>query len=910
MLVFAIPFVRTAAQTYLGDYTGHSVTGKTITVRASEASLRLAFYPDILRLDFLPSSAAVPDSSFAVIRDSTESVSFSSAESDSTIEFFSSSMRVLFQKYPLRASIYDPAGNFLLEEPATGGLASDGLQRTAHFVLGSFEHFYGTGERGIGLDLRGHAFDSYNTQVYGYGSALGTMNINIALLVSSRGYALFFDNTYPGRFDLGSSDPSRFSYRAAGGELTVYVIAGNTVAEQLERYTWLTGRQPLPPRWAFGYLQSKFGYQNESEARAAVQTMREKNIPCDAIVIDAYWFNQMGDLSWNSAAWPNPSGMMQDFLNDGIKTILITQTYFTEFSANYSEAVAGNFLATTTSGQPYLLPNWWSCNCNATLLDITSQPAREWFWSKHPPLFGAGIAGIWTDLGEPERHPSDMMHARGSTAKIHNIYNLLWAETIFGGFNELRSNQRLFNLTRSGFAGIQRYGVSTWSGDVAKTFNALSIQIPMLLNMGMSGIGYHNTDIGGFCCGFTTPELYVRWMQFGCFSPITRAHGAGPSVGGQDTEPWAFGSAAEQIVRKFLQLRYQLLPYNYSLARQNHERGIPLARPLFFDFPNNGALANSNQSYLWGEAFLVSPVVETEQTSKSVYLPDGNWFYYWDDRAYAGNQTVVVSTPLAIMPLFVKGGSIIPRLPVMEYSNERPLDTLILSIYPSPFGEARFSLYEDDGETLEYQTGSFAVTELLQTFMMTTDSSYFLLVSIGPTAGSYSGKPERRVYLGDIHGILAPPTGISNNGLALAERPSYEDLRGGRDGYFYDQARSIVFFQIDTNPDSSYDVIVENAVLSHRESGDPVPLVFRLEQNYPNPFNRSTTIPFTVHRSLFATLKVFDVLGREVATLVREALEPGSHVATWDGGGKPSGVYFYRLQAGEFVETKKLLLLR
>jgi alpha-glucosidase (family GH31 glycosyl hydrolase) len=912
-LILILPFIQATGQTYVGDYTGHTVAGKAISVHAGASSARFIFYQaDILRVDFLPAPGTVLDSSFVVTQDTTEMVSLFITETDSTLEIASPSINVRCSKYPLRVSYYDATGRLLLAEPVSGGLATDQSARVANFSLSPSEHFYGTGERGIGLDLRGLAFDSYNTQVYGYGSALSTMNINIPFLASTNGYALYFENTYKGRFNLGSIDPSTFSYRTLGGELSYYFIAASTTKDQLERYTWLTGRQPLPPRWAFGFLQSKFGYQTETAARSMVQTMRQKQIPCDAIILDLYWFDRMGDISWNLATFPTPFQMMTDFLTQGIKTVVITEPYVIINSSNFGEASFNRYLGTDASGQTYLLDNWWSCNCDAGLLDMTKPAARDWWWNKHPPFFGSQLAGIWTDLGEPERHPDDMMHHLGSTMKTHNIYNLVWAKTIFEGFNQFRSNQRLVNLTRSGYAGIQRYGVVPWSGDVAKNFSGLSVQLPMLLNMGMSGLGYHNSDIGGFCCGFTTPELYVRWMQYGTFCPITRAHGAGPAVGGQDTEPWAFGATAEDISRHYIQLRYQLLPYIYTFARENYETGTPLARPLFFDYPTDNTLYNHSSSYLWGDAILVSPVVQAGQTTKDVYLPQGRWVYYWDDQVYNGGQSINVATPLEIMPIFVKSGSIIPRQPIMNYTNERPLDTLMLSVYPSSIEDATFTLYEDDGQTLDYQSASFALTEFTQSLVVTS-SLTSMNIEIGAAQGTYTGKPQQRVYLTDVHGISASPTAVRKNGVLLPERFSYAELRAGGDGFFYDSASDILYIHTPTNADSSYQLLAENIVLSTLDDHKHIPAEFRLEQNYPNPFNPTTVIRYSIPGRTRVALRVYDILGQLVATLVDEVKEAGTYELSVDVtsiGAQSSGDYFYRLTTEQGSLTKKMIVTK
>jgi hypothetical protein len=398
-------------------------------------------------------------------------------------------------------------------------------------------------------------------------------------------------------------------------------------------------------------------------------------------------------------------------------------------------------------------------------------------------------------------------------------------------------------------------------------------------------------------------------MQFGTFCPVARAHGAGPAVGGQDTEPWVFGAAAEEICRDYIRFRYQLLPYLYTLARENHDTGMPLVRPLFFADPEDAALYDNSASYLLGDALLVSPVVQAGQTTKDVYLPSGSWVYLWDDRLYGGGGMVTVSTPLETMPVFVKRGSIIPRQPVMNYSDERPADTLMVSVYPSPVGAGGFTLYEDDGETLEYQSGSFARIPLTQ---QTTATGVLtsLSLSIGAAEGTYAGMPERRAYLADVHGIAGGPTAAFINGRPIAQRSSYEELREGGDGFFFDPSAGILYLQAGTVPDSAYVIVAEGLVLSAHIDESVTPDYHTLFQNYPNPFNSSTTIRYQLSTLSPISITIFDLLGRQVATLVNGKQEPGAYTVQWDAAGVPSGVYFYRLTTPSFSQTKKLLLLR
>ena len=796
------------AQVPPGNFTASRRTGATVTISAGPSSVSVSFYaPDLVRIDMLVSSGSRPDSSFAVIREASPSVPVSVGETDSTITVSSAALRIMCRKFPLRLAFYDSTGRELTREPSPGGMASHNGEKIARFTIRPDEHFYGTGERGTRLDRRGQAFDSYNTQTGGYSTPLPTMNINVPFIASTRGYAIYFDNTYRGRFDVGASDSTVLSYTAGDGVLTFYLMASPTLAGQIEHYTWLTGRQPLPPRWAFGFIQSKNRYRNESEARAIVDTLRRRSFPCDAIVLDLQWFARMGDLRWDTAAWRDPERMMSDFLGTGIKTILITEPYVVQTSVNFDAASRLGYLAMDSLGHTYMLDRWWSCGgCNASLFDMTNPAAREWWWEKHPPFLGKYVAGLWTDLGEPERHPADMRHFVGPAEKVHNIFDLLWAKTVFEGMSRFRPGQRVFNLTRSGFAGIQRYGVITWSGDVSRSFGGLQVQLPMLLNMGMSGLAYQNSDIGGYARNPTTAELYVRWMEFGVFSPVTRAHGAGESVHGAPTEPWRFGPEAEGICRELLMLRYRLLPYNYTMSFRNYESGLPIARPLIMMYPHDGRFADESSTYMWGEDILVSPVVNAGERTKRVNLPEGDWVNFWTDEVVHGGSSYEVAAPLGRIPLFVRSGSIIPMAPPMEYSDEKDLDTLTLSVYPGGGKPDSAFLYEDDGYTTAYQKGSFALTEFTQSISESKGRER-LSVAIGPSEGWFAGKLRNRTYDVEIHGAAREPSFVRLNGNAVLESARVD--RPGVPAYRFDRDLSRLEVSLPCITDSAYSLSIE-----------------------------------------------------------------------------------------------------
>ncbi len=814
LIVFG--FVTVSAQTYLGNFSKYTNEGKSVVIQTDSSAIRLTFYTnEIVRVDFLPSLQTKMDSSFVVIQNPEMDTKFTIYETDSALLIQTAVVKIRLQKYPTRISFIDSLGNILLSEPQPGGISYNQQTRTVRFTMDQNDHFYGTGERGTALDKRGQKFVSYNTQVGGYSEPLGTMNLNVPFVTTTNGYALYMDNTYKGEFDFGHSDSTVYTYSAAGGEISYYVIAASTIPEQLEKYTWLTGRQPLPPRWIFGFTQSKNRYANEQETRSIVQTMRDKEFPCDAIVLDLAWFKHMGDITWDETAWPNHEKMVNDFLSEGIKTIMITEPYIIQPSRNFVEADDNGFLAKDSTGKTQLLEKWWSCGgCNSSLLDLTNPKAQEWWWNMHPSAFGKNVAGIWTDLGEPEKHPETMIHYLGSTIKIHNIFNLLWAKVIFDGFNQLRPNERVVNLTRSGFAGIQRYGVLPWSGDVARSFGGLSVQLPMLLNMGMSGIGYHNSDLRGYARNPTTPELYIRWMQFGVFSPIARAHGAGENVKGSATEPWQFGKDAEKINREYLQLRYKLLPYIYSLAYQNYKTGLPLARPLFWLDESDPKLMNESSSYMWGDAFLVSPVVTAGQRTKEVYLPKGNWINFWNDVTVKGGRSITVSAPLDKMPIFVKAGSIIPMAPVMNYSDERELDTVTIHIYPDATNsnETSYTLYEDDGKTHEYQKGSFSLTTFTQRIIDSKSEQSLRIVST-QSQGEFNGKLKQRTYIFEIHNVVKRPSDVKYTNRLCEEKKTYAQFRRSANTFYHDPVLQRLFVQINTQIDNGIEITIPQIVL-------------------------------------------------------------------------------------------------
>ncbi len=653
----------------------------------------------------------------------------------------------------------------------------------------------------MSFDLRGRAFDSFNEQHGGYSCPPAwTMNVNVPFLISSKNYGIYFDDTYKARFDIDSARSSVLTYAAYGGELSYFLISDSNLAEVLSDYTWLTGRAPLLPKWSYGYIQSKFGYHDLEAAREMTHRMRNDGIPCDAFVLDLYWFKHMGDFAWDKTHWPDPAKITSEFLSQGFKTIVISEPYVMANSLNYDDGIRNGYFAKDSTGNYFAITNWWSSGRDAGVVDVTNPAARNWWYGKYLSIFNSGVTGLWTDLGEPERDYPGMQFYAGPDLKIHNIYNFMWAQLIFEGYNKSFPNRRLFNLTRSGYAGIQRFNAVNWSGDVSKTFGGLAVQLPFLLNMGMSGITYENSDIGGFGTGKTTPELYTRWMEFGTFCPVMRAHGY---EGDNQTEPWAFGPETENIIKKMIELRYSLSPYNYTVAHNAYVTGIPMARPLVMIYPDDPNVYNESSSYMWGDDFLVAPVTTSNQTVQSFYLPKGKWINYWNDVVYEGGDTISVPAPIDEIPLFVKAGSIIPMQPVPDFLDDHSSDTIMLAVYPDQNQNSRAVLYEDDGLSLDYQRGAFATTSFDQT-MESTDGSVSLTINIGASEGKYNGKSGHKLYICEIHRIEGPPGEVPSDNSPIPILESNHALDIHDSGWVYDRSSRILFVKISVGTDNAH----------------------------------------------------------------------------------------------------------
>lgn len=677
------------------------IKGKTISVQTNDGEYLFNYLNNkIIETSFVPRNEKFNSISHSKIM---ENGFFKNdiLENENEIKIATDNIKIVITKKPFQISYLNNENKLILSEK--NGYNKKDSTETIDFNLTPDEVLYGGGARVLGMNRRGNRLQLYNKAHYGYENKSELMNYTLPIVISSKKYMLHFDNAPIGYLDLDSKKNNTLTYETLSGRKTYQVIVGDTWEDLIANYTLLTGRQPLPPRWALGNFSSRFGYHSEAEARKTIQKFKDEKIPVDAIILDLYWFGKeikgtMGNLEVFRDSFPNFEKMIADFKEHGVKTITITEPFILTNSKKWEEAEAKKILATNNDNSP---ATWDFYFGNTGLIDVFKPEGKQWFWTIYKDLHNKGVSGIWGDLGEPEVFPSSANTFTGKADEVHNIYGHEWAKLIYEGYQKDFPTERPFILMRAGAAGSQRYGMIPWSGDVNRTWGGLSGQTEIALQMGMQGLGYMHSDLGGFAGDNLDDELYIRWLQYGVFNPIFRPH-AQEDV---PSEPVFRSNKAKALAKQAIELRYQLLPYNYNLAFENSQTGKPLMRPLFFEEENNEALLTKADGYLWGNDFLVYPVTETNQKTKEVYFPNtANWYDFYTEKKYQGGTTQTVELNENTIPTFVRGGSFIPMAKLVQTTDNYNLDQFDLHFYfDDSLTITSGQLFNDDG----YSTNTF-----------------------------------------------------------------------------------------------------------------------------------------------------------------------------------------------------------
>jgi alpha-D-xyloside xylohydrolase len=592
----------------------------------------------------------------------------------------------------------------------------------ATFASPDDEHYYGLGQNHEGfLDHRGHAVRCWNDYL-----ATAAPSTCVPFLVTNKGYGLVWDNPSKTTIEPGFNEQTRWTSQV-GDRVSFFVIAGASVDEIYAGYRLLTGPTHMLPKAAYGYIQCKQRYASQKEVLDVAEGYRDRHLPADVMVVDWFYYTKMGQMDLDPKYWPDPAAMNQKLHDMGFETMISVWPRFVPDDRYYDELLKKGWLIHEADGTPI---NGLPYDRAGSDIDTTNPDAAQWYWKTiYDNILSKGFDSLWADETEPDLPPNGAYFHVGPGTQFFNIYPLFHTAALYDGFRKDEPGKRALILSRDAYTGAQANGTIFWSSDIYPTWDTLKRQIPTGLDFAASGITYWSNDTGGWqylpaehhpahkplldpsdaranVGGYDDyPELYTRWFQYAAFLPIFRSHGSRPA-----NEVWSYGKQAEPILEKYLRLRYELMPYIYSLGYKTWLNGAPFMRALPLDFPNDPKVADLRDEYMFGPAFLVAPVTEQGATCRKVYLPAGaDWYNYWTQERVKGGQTITVQAPIDTLPLFVRAGSIIPMGAAVESTHQTQAISRV-RVYPG--ADASFTLFSDDGTTYAYEKGAGSVTRL------------------------------------------------------------------------------------------------------------------------------------------------------------------------------------------------------
>ncbi|MCX7570643.1 glycoside hydrolase family 31 protein [Tumebacillus sp. DT12] len=636
-------------------------------------------------------------------------------ESAESYHFETAELVVEVQKQPYRLSVYDKQGT-LISADTLRGMGWTDKNGTFCSKDAAGEDFYGFGEKTGDLNKKGSVQSMWNTDVYApHNPEINELYESIPFFHAKKPdgtvYGFFLDNPGKTRFDLQAKDSFRLATET--GDLDYYFFYGPTLKDLVAQYTYLTGRMPLPPKWALGYHQSRYSYETEGEVRELANNFRNMQIPCDVIYLDIHYMDEYRVFTWHPTRFPQPKHLLEDLRDDGFRVVPIVDPGVKKDPKYpiYQQGLAFDHFCKYIEGDLYIGKVWPG---ESALPDFTDGRTRQWWGEKHVGLVEAGIEGIWNDMNEPaifnETKTMDVnvMHRNDGDPKthgeLHNLYGLYMSMATYEGMKEQMGGKRPFVLTRAGYAGIQKYA-AVWTGDNRSFWEHLEMSLPMILNMGLSGIPFAGADVGGFAFD-TNAELLTRWTQVGAFLPYFRNHSA---IGFVRQEPWSFGEPYGRIIKRYIEMRYEFLPHLYTLFHEASTTGLPVVRPLVLEYPLDSNVRNLSDQFLFGSNILVAPILRPDQTMRAVYLPEGTWIDFHTGESHEGGRHVLAEAQLERMPLYVKAGTVYAGGNVIQHTGEK--QEITYHLYK---GNGSYVHYDDNGETFDYQQGQFNLLSISQ----------------------------------------------------------------------------------------------------------------------------------------------------------------------------------------------------
>ena len=782
------PWPPPVSYTFLGDMTGFEATERGAELQCKpEARLEIAFLdPGTVRVTLdLPGRDEAPVDAPLVDLE-PELVEVEIVEERDRILIRSTELELAVDRSPCRIAFLDRTGNVLSRDDPGFGIGWDGDEVRNWKSIEENERFFGLGEKTGNVDKRGREWVMWNSDIPGYGNETDPLYQSVPFFVGlrdGRAYGFYLNNSHRTTFNLGAANHRYYSFAAEGGVLDYFFFAGPEIARVVERYTAITGRMPLPPRWALGYQQSRWSYYPDDEVLRIARTFREKRIPADVIYLDIHYMDEYRVFTWHPERFPDPEGLLAELEALGFKVVVIVDPGVKEDDAYAvaEEGLAGDHFVRYPDGEVYVGSVWPG---RSYFPDFSRTPTRTWWGGYVDRLMDQGVDGIWNDMNEPavwgKAFPVEVEAVAGSFKRVRNLYGLFMAQGTYEELVAARPEERPFILTRAGFAGIQRYA-AVWTGDNVASWEHLELGIRMQIGLGLSGVPFVGADVGGFVGG-PSPELFARWVQAGALTPFFRAHTA------HDTppqEPWAFGEEVEAISRRAIEMRYRMLPYLYTLFRESNLTGAPVLRPLFWHHQADSVAYDPawQHQFLLGERLLVVPVTREGARDQKAYLPEGRWLDLATEEVFDGPREVTVDAPLDRLPMFLAGGGILPMRETRQYVGEqsRPeiAGKLTLEVFPAAAGE--FELYEDDGTSFGYRDGAYRTTR----FSVAPADPGFDLVRRVEHDGYPVGARTLEIR---FHGVGTSPAGVSVDGRPLSPVEPAVNLD---EGYAYDVERRV-----------------------------------------------------------------------------------------------------------------------
>ncbi len=641
------------------------------------------------------------------------------------------------EKLSLQVRLYDALDMVLINEDEIGFHWEESYEFGGDIVKMSkvsqkAESYYGLGDKPVDVNLKGKRFENWVTDSYAFGKNTDPIYKAVPFYTSihnNKSYGIFFDNTFKTHFDFAQERRNVTSFWAQGGEMNYYFIYGPKMSDVVANYTDLTGKpHALPPLWALGFHQCKWSYYPESNVKEVTKTFRDLQIPCDAIYLDIDYMDGFRCFTWDKNYFPDPKRMVKELEDDGFKTVVIIDPGI-KIDLKYDvfkEALDKDYFCKRADG-PYMKGKVWPGECYFP--DYTRPEVREWWSGLFQELIeDIGVKGVWNDMNEPavmdvpnKSFPNDVRHNYDgnhcSHRKAHNVYGMQMARATYHGLKKYSYPKRPFVITRAAYSGTQRY-TSTWMGDNVATWEHLAIANNQAQRMAMSGFSFAGSDIGGFA-EQPQGELFARWIQLGIFHVFCRVHSSGDHG---DQEPWVFGKEITDIVRKFVEIRYQLLPYLYTAFWNHIKNGTPILKSLvLFDQEDQQTHYRSDE-FVYGEHILVCPIQEPNSKGRRMYIPRGKWYNFWTNELIEGGKETWVDADLDSMPIFIKEGAVIPKYPVQQYVGEKDFDEITLDVYYKK-GKERSKLYDDAHDGYDYKKGRYS----LRTFKVTGKKTEFIL---------------------------------------------------------------------------------------------------------------------------------------------------------------------------------------